>query len=217
MSSLEFDVDAAYCVSLKERTDRRAVFKETIEPLIKNKVEFHVVERDSDPVRGCYESHQNIAREALNKGYERVLIFEDDVASYPISPSQVVWINKFVRREQFNILHLGYSMGKSWLTWFPYIARGRVVAMHAYILSREGCRALVDAPYDGVPVDVLFKRKVKQHCTFPMLFRQHPAALTGSDIELIVKNEDEWWQKNWKKHWMSPIKNIWRTIFRVGF
>lgn len=193
------------------------IFNETIGTLIENKVEFHIVERDTDPVRGCYESHQSIARHSLDKGYERVLIFEDDVAPYAISPRQVRWINKFIREKKFTILHLGYSMGKSWLTWFPYIARGRVVAMHAYILSREGCKFLVDQPYTGLPVDVVFKRTVKQHCVFPMLFRQHPAALTGSDIESIVRNDDEWWQRNWKKHCISPIKNIWRTILRINF
>lgn len=212
-----FDVDAVYCISLKERTDRRELFRHSIQRLISNLVVFHVVERNPDPVRGCYESHQDIARLALKSGLERVLIFEDDVAPYELKATPIRWINKFIRTQRFEALHLGYSMGRTWLTWFPFIARGRVVALHAYILSREGCEILANTPYNGTPVDVIFKKRIKQHCAFPMLFRQHPAAMAGSDIEAEVKNEDEWWQRNWDKHRASPLKNLWRTVFRLNF
>ncbi|PXX73313.1 hypothetical protein SAMN05660489_02072 [Pseudomonas sp. LAMO17WK12:I10] len=146
-----------------------------------------------------------------------MLIFEDDVAPYELKATPIRWINKFIRTQQFEALHLGYSMGRTWLTWFPFIARGRVVALHAYILSREGCQILVNTPYNGTPVDVIFKKRIKQHCAFPMLFRQQPATLAGSDIEAEVKNEDEWWQRNWDKHRISPIKHLWRTVFRLNF
>ncbi|AKA22049.1 hypothetical protein [Pseudomonas chlororaphis] len=210
-------MDAVYCISLKERTDRRELFRHSIQRLISNLVVFHVVERNPDPVRGCYESHQDIARLALKSGLERVLIFEDDVAPYELKATPIRWINKFIRTQRFEALHLGYSMGRTWLTWFPFIARGRVVALHAYILSREGCEILANTPYNGTPVDVIFKKRIKQHCAFPMLFRQHPAAMAGSDIEAEVKNEDEWWQRNWDKHRASPLKNLWRTVFRLNF
>lgn len=212
-----FDVDAVYCISLKERTDRRELFRASVQSLIRNPVVFHVVERHADPVRGCYESHQDLARIALERGLDRVLIFEDDVAPYELKATPIRWINKFIRTRQFEVLHLGYSMGRTWLTWFPFIARGRVVALHAYILSREGCQILANTPYNGTPVDVIFKKRIKQHCAFPMLFRQQPATLAGSDIETEVKNEDEWWQRNWDKHRTSPIKNLWRTVLRLNF
>ncbi|CAI8793239.1 hypothetical protein EMIT0194P_10053 [Pseudomonas serbica] len=61
------------------------------------------------------------------------------------------------------------------------------------------------------------KRQIKQHCVFPMLFRQHAAAVTGSDIEVFAMNEDEWWERNWKKHKRSVWKNLWRTVFRLRF
>lgn len=217
VSSIKFDVDAAYCISLENRNDRRELFSSTVGKLIHNPVEFHIVAKDTDPRRGCYESHQALARKALDLGLERVLIFEDDVRAYQFKPVSVRWINRFIRTRRFEVLHLGYSMGKTWLTWFPFIARGRVVALHAYILSREGCQSLVDRPYDGTPVDVIFKRHIKQHCVFPMLFRQHAACLTGSDLEQEVRNEDDWWERNWEKHMRSPVKNFWRTVLRLDF
>lgn len=217
MSKIKFDVDAVYCISLKERQDRRDLFSQSVGSKLQNPVVFHVVEKSKDPVRGCYESHQALARAALNDGRERILIFEDDAKPYDLKAAPIRWINRFIRTRQFEALHLGYSMGRTWLTWFPFIARGRVVALHAYILSREGCRILASTPYDGTPVDVVFKTRIKQHCVFPMLFRQHATSETGSDIETVVRNEDDWWQRNWDKHRMSPLKNIWRTLFRVRF
>ncbi len=217
VSKIEFDVDAVYCISLKERHDRRELFNQTVGSLIGNQVTFHLAERCDDPVKGCYESHQALAQKALDLGLQRVLIFEDDVKAYTLKATPVRWINRFIRTRKFEALHLGYSMGKTWLTWFPYIARGRVVALHAYILSPEGCRILAQTPYDGTPVDVVFKQRIKQHCAFPMLFRQHAASATGSDIESMVRNEDAFWQRNWDKHRISPLKNFWRTVLRVRF
>jgi hypothetical protein len=217
VSKIKFDVDAVYCISIKERNDRRELFRRTVGGQIHNQVIFHVVERSDDPVRGCYESHQALARQALDEGLQRILVFEDDVKAYELKATPVRWVNRFIRTRSFEVLHLGYSMGRTWLTWFPYIARGRVVALHAYVLSPEGCRILAETPYDGTPVDVLFKQRIKQHCVFPMLFRQHAASATGSDIEAQVRNEDDFWQRNWDKHRISPLKNFWRTLFRVRF
>lgn len=214
---ISFDVDHAYCISLSKRADRRELFSREVTPFISNEIEFFIAEPCADPVRGCYESHQTVAMKALAAGWDRVLIFEDDAKPYALSSRQVCWINRFMRARQFEVLHLGYSMGRTWLTWFPFIARGKVVALHAYILSRRGCQVLADTPYSGEPIDVMFKRQIKQHCAFPMLFRQQPAALTGSNIEEFVMNDDEWWQRNWRKHQLSPLKNIWRTLLRVRF
>jgi hypothetical protein len=214
---ISFDVDKVFCISLSARTDRRELFGREVVPLIFNEFEFFIVEPCADPIRGCYESHQAIAIKALSAGWDRVLIFEDDAKPYTLNSRQVGWINRFIRRGQFEALHLGYTMGRTWLTWFPYIARGRVVALHAYILSREGCRVLAETPFSGDPVDVMFKRKMKQHCVFPMLFRQQPAALAGSNIEACAVNDDEWWEKNWRKHQVSLLRNAWRTLLRFRF
>ena len=216
-SRASFDVDAAYCISLEARSDRRQLFRDSIGKRIGNQVIFHVVQKADDPKRGCYESHQQIAQMALDQGLERVLIFEDDVKPYDFNVTKIRWINRFMRTRRFEALHLGYSMGRTWLTWFPFIARGRVVALHAYVLSREGCRILAETPYDGTPVDVMFKHRIRQHCVFPMMFRQHAAAVAGSDLEDVVKNEDDWWERNWRKHWRSSLKNLWRTALRLDF
>jgi hypothetical protein len=47
------------------------------------------------------------------------------------------------------------------------IARGNVVASHACVISREGCRVLVETPYSGVPVDVMFKQTSSNNASTP--------------------------------------------------
>ncbi|VVP98635.1 hypothetical protein PS918_03948 [Pseudomonas fluorescens] len=212
-----FDVDRVFCISLSEREDRRALFQRTVAPLISNPIEFFIAQRSSDPVQGCYESHQALVKMALAEHWQRILIFEDDAKPYRFCAMQVRWVNRFIRGKKFQTLHLGYSMGRTWLTWFPFIARGKIVALHAYIISREGCQVLAETSYSGTPVDVVFKQRIKQHCVFPMLFRQHAAAVAGSNILSVAINEDEWWERNWKKHQRSVLKNMWRTVFRLKF
>ncbi|KPY05148.1 hypothetical protein NLO74_21405 [Pseudomonas tremae] len=81
---IRFDVAKAFCISLTEREDRRKLFLETVGPLISNPIDFFITERCDDPVRGCYESHQAIARRMLDQDWERVLVFEDDAQPYVI-------------------------------------------------------------------------------------------------------------------------------------
>lgn len=216
-AKMSFDVDRVFCISLRAREDRRTLFRRTVATRIANPIEFLLVERCGDPVQGCYESHQALAKRAIAENWQRILIFEDDALPYEFCATKIRWVNRFIRTKKFQSLHLGYTMGRTWLTWFPFIARGRVVALHAYIISREACQILAETPYGATPVDVLFKQRLKQHCVFPMLFRQHAATVTGSDIEAIAMNEDEWWERNWRKHRRSVLKNIWRTILRIGF
>ena len=215
-----FNVDHAFCISLKEREYKRALFQQTFAPLISNPIEFFIAERCSDPVQGCYESHQSLAARALAEDWERVLIFVDDAKPYRFRSSQIRWVNRFIRANQFQALHPGRAMGRTWLTWltwFPFLAWGRVVVLHAFIISREGCRVLAETPYSGAPVEVMFKQQIKQHCMHLMFFHQHGAAVAGCNFLSVAIDEDEWWQRNFIKPQRSMLKNIVRAVLRLRF
>ena len=113
-----FDVDRVFCISLDERKDRRELFRQTVTRHLSNPVEFYIAQRCDDPVRGCYESHQALAAMALAEGWQRILVFEDDAKPYTLRATQVRWVNRFIRNNDFQALHLGYSMGRTWLTCF---------------------------------------------------------------------------------------------------
>ncbi|VVP27872.1 hypothetical protein PS838_04182 [Pseudomonas fluorescens] len=212
-----FDVDQAFCISLKEREYKRALFQQTFAPLISNPIKFFITQRCRDPVQGCYESHQALAQRALAEEWERILIFVDDAKPYRFRSSQIRWVNRFIRANQFQPSHPGRAMGSTWLTWFPFLARGRVVVLHAYIISREGCRVLAETPYSGAPVEVMFKQQIKQHCMHLMFFHQHGAAVAGCNVLSVAIDEDEWWQRNFMTPQGSMLKNISRTMSRLRF
>lgn len=214
---VSFDVDQAFCISLKGREYKRALFQQTFAPLISNPIKFFIAERCSDPVQGCYESHQALVARALAEDWERVLIFVDDAKPYRFRSSQIRWVNRFIRANQFQASHPGHTTGRTWLTWFPFLARGRVVVLHAYIISREGCRVLAETPYSGAPVEVMFKQQIKQHCMHFMFFHQHGAAVAGCNVLSVAIDEDEWWQRNFMKPQRSMLKNIVRGVLRLRF
>ncbi|WP_420235139.1 hypothetical protein ACN079_13640 [Pseudomonas sp. ABY48] len=210
-------VDGVLCISLRERQDRRDLLIKSM----KNSgldIEFVLVDADREnPVRGCFESHVKCANIALQRNYTRVLILEDDAIQYAFAPSTVNHINKFITSKDFAILYMGYTMGKIWLTWHRFIARGRVTALHAYILSRRGCEEFSRLEFKSEPVDRAVRQQIKQHCVFPMMFGQQPAHLTSSDIESVACNDDEFWRRNWNRHIKSAAKNLYLTVFRRNF
>lgn len=209
-------VDGVLCISLKDRQDRRALLLEAM----KNSglsIEFILVDPDKEnPARGCFESHVKCATIALQRNYSSVLILEDDALPYTFSANKVQKINNFITAEDFSILHLGYTMGKIWLTWNLSIARGRVTALHAYVLSRRGCLEFSKLEYRSEPIDRAVRASIKQHCVFPMMFGQQPARLASSNIEAIAPNDDIFWKNNWNRHIRSAVKNLYMTLFRVS-
>jgi len=132
------EVDGVLCISLTERSDRRELLEKEFSGSGLN-IEFLIVERDSEsPERGCFTSHARCADLALARGYERVLILEDDATLLQFWPTQVSQINSFMKRCEPELFYLGANLGKVWLTWNRGIARVRTKGAHAYILSRKG-------------------------------------------------------------------------------
>jgi hypothetical protein len=86
---LEEYFDEIYCINLKTRPDRLSQFKTNYGPLGTSKINIvkAVNGKEIDPgdwqhspgALGCRLSHLNIYKEALYKGYSRILVLEDDV------------------------------------------------------------------------------------------------------------------------------------------
>ena len=69
----------AYCINLVTRPDRRKSAQELFDKL-DIPVEFYTAIKNKDPVKGCFESHINVAKQAYEAGLDTVIIFEDDIA-----------------------------------------------------------------------------------------------------------------------------------------
>jgi glycosyl transferase, family 25 len=89
-------VDRVYVINLPERSDRRRDLTRRLvrgwgAQLVAERVEFFSAVRPSDPggfasagYRGCFESHQAVLDDALARGFERILVLEDDADLGPL-------------------------------------------------------------------------------------------------------------------------------------
>lgn len=180
-------------------------------------IEFYLAQRDSDPERGCFESHQACARIALARGYDRVLLLEDDATLEQVSRKQISRINRFLTLNDPELFYLGMTLGTLWLTWNWGIARCRVRGTHAYILNKAGCEKLVAQSYDGIAIDKLLSKLFRGYCSFPMLCQQQPEELSHSDIAEcfgLTSMTSSDWQANWRKQYRCALKNIGKSIIR---
>ncbi|NVN56485.1 hypothetical protein FLM52_11895 [bacterium Scap17] len=218
MSTL--DVDGVFCISLVERKDRRQMLLEEFAPLGLD-IEFYLAERDSeDPERGCYESHQACAAMAIERGYERVLILEDDATLLSFKHEVIQRANAFLKLKQPEILYLGGMLGRMWLIPFPNVVRARLTGTHAYVLSRLGCKNLVRQQFDGTPIDTHYCNAVKSYSVYPMISAQQPEEEMKSDIfENRVKRKGgasvkdrRYWDNNFSKQSGALKRDIWRTL-----
>lgn len=194
-SLADLDIDITLCISLKNREDRRTALLESFKESGLN-IEFFLVDKDeNDPQRGCYDSHRACAQMILDQGYKRALVLEDDCTLSEFSTTTVKRINRFLNANDPEIFYLGVILGKIWLTWRLNIARCRGQGAHAYIVSRSGCRKMLEwEPYDGKGIDNLFSKRFKGYCVFPMICYQNNDF--KSDIELYRSGQDYRISKN---------------------
>ena len=174
-------IDAAYCISLRDRPDRAAAAAAEFHRVgLCQRVTFFRPERPSGSVRiAIWESHRRVAEHALRHSRSRVLIFEDDVMfASRIQPRSAQAIGEALAAlpREWMILYLGH-----WPLWGYFVRRNLLrcgsACCHAYIASARTLRWLRDNPPDSVPVariagrcvDAAFARLPETYAMFPML------------------------------------------------
>ena len=87
-------IEAAYCISLREREDRaRAVEAQFHRVGLCRKVLFYRPARHrSNPIAGIWESHRAVLSHALQHGCRSALVFEDDVVFSRSFKSRTSWL-----------------------------------------------------------------------------------------------------------------------------
>jgi GR25 family glycosyltransferase involved in LPS biosynthesis len=151
--------DRIFCITLKQRPDRRAQAEAQFKRVgLNGRVTFFVAERHlTDCEQGIYESHRACMREALTAGARRLLIFEDDVLFERFDPKRLAAALTFLAGQPgWQILFLGCLVKKSRATASPAV---RSIAFgcltHAYALNRPCAEALAEQPWQGRPIDTV--------------------------------------------------------------
>jgi hypothetical protein len=143
--------DHTYIINLPERSDRR---RETLAELASagaavdgDRVEFfRAVKPDaasgfpSIGCRGCFLSHRNVVEQALNAGFETILVMEDDVEFTPAFGAYAEPILRELARTPWHIAHLGHfvPLGVPLDGRLAVLPSGQNVrCLHCYALRRD--------------------------------------------------------------------------------
>ncbi len=153
-----------YCVSVRERTDRRAEAKRQFAAVgLLDRVEFYIVERDKHPEdieRGIYESHIKCIQKGLDAGARYILIFEDDILFDRFDPEKLKACTRFLQsNKEWKILLLGCLINGVKPTESKAVMKVKHRSLsHAYALNRNFAREIVRIPWPGGAYDCLFCR-----------------------------------------------------------
>jgi GR25 family glycosyltransferase involved in LPS biosynthesis len=151
--------DRIYCISLKQRPDRRAQAAAQFARVgLADRVTYMTVARHStDREQGIYASHIACIRKGLADGARHILIFEDDVMFERFSPARLDAALAFLGRQpDWQILFLGCLVKRSRATETAAVRKVAYRCLaHAYVLHRSCAERLVQKPWSGIPFDVM--------------------------------------------------------------
>lgn len=176
-------LDAAYCISLDTRDDRMAQAAAEFHRvgLCRKVIFYRPMRHPTHRVTGIWESHRNVALEALERGQKTVLILEDDVAfGRRVDARTARAVGKALAKlpDDWNIFFLGH-----WPLW-SYLRHWRVLrtasaCAHAYIASERLLLWLRDHPYRrgsvplariaGKGIDAAYALLPATYAFFPMI------------------------------------------------
>jgi GR25 family glycosyltransferase involved in LPS biosynthesis len=179
-------LDGAYCISLKSREDRAinvaAQFHKV--GLCRLVTFYRPVKHPVKGIIGSWESHRAVGEDALQRGHQKTLIMEDDVAfAGKLRPGRVRAIARALDRlpSDWMIFFLGH-----WPVWaYPVrhnVLRTGSACAHAYVVSPRLLQWLHEHPWDapgikklrlvGKALDSAYAALPGTYALFPMIATQ---------------------------------------------
>jgi hypothetical protein len=165
--------DRFYCVSLKQREDRRqSAVEEFAKVGLAGRVEFVLGERlPYDIMQQIYESHMTCLQKGLKVGARNIVVFEDDVEFDGFSPEKLQNCVDFLKQNpKWKVFLFGALIRSSSKTENPHVQKVTYQSLtHAYALNREYAQTLAYEPWQGIANDMLF-RPLKEdiYAAYPM-------------------------------------------------
>ncbi len=183
--------DRLYCISLREREDRReSALEEFSKVGLADRVEFVIGERRPDNFeQEVYESHMICLRKGLEAGARNIVIFEDDVEFDRFDPERLRSCTEFLRqRPEWKVLLLGALIRSSRKTSDPCVQKVRYQSLsHAYALNRQYAETLAYQPWHGIVNDTLFRPLTDDvYAIYPMCAFQKNFTSDNDKYPLLV-------------------------------
>lgn len=153
--------DRIYCVSLREREDRRkSASEEFLKAGLADRVEFVLGDRHpTDMEEGVYDSHMLCLRKGLEAGARNILIFEDDIGFDRFDAERLRSCTEWLKRHpEWKVLLVGALIRSSRKTDNPCVQKVTYQSLtHAYALNRHYAETLAYEPWQGIVNDTLFR------------------------------------------------------------
>lgn len=198
-------LDKIYVISVREAHERRKKITKAMDGLNRD-LEFYIVDRDTNPTRGCYNSHHGVVKLAKEKGYKHILIFEDDASPIVGWDTIKTTIKNFFKSppKDWKYCLLGYLPVRSERVGDCLYMLKCAYDLHAYLVN-VGSVGVNDV-WDGKYCDSLLCKNLSPHELFtrpdlviggdynkgiygvyPMLFKQDSQESYINDISLTQK------------------------------
>lgn len=187
--------DEIYFINLDKRTDRlEKIQREFFSVGISNPIRIPGIEHENHAI-GCHMAHAKIFNDALQEGYDRVLIFEDDLEFFPNAYLNMEKALYYLPPE-WEMLYLGINMDRfKAFEISDHIARIEGgFATHAYAVRRSLFRKLyeINADTNTVHNDVTYSEKIHPYhqcyVTLPLIAGQRE---DYSDIQGKVMSSNQ--------------------------
>jgi hypothetical protein len=225
MKLIDF-VDRAYYINLFYKTDRN---EETIKELKKYNLQDFIFRSEAvaafngtiecsygSPewikcVDGCSQSHLRIIKNAKEKGFEKILIFEDDIFFYDDGlSSPMTKIEKSIEQisqlnDDWEILYLGGGLLDNEITMFDknLIFVNGMNGSHAYILNHTAYDKIIEGYHYGLPMDILLSSTLKlKYSVFPIAVTQR-----GGD-KSDIGGHNSFGASGFINSYQKPISNL---------
>jgi len=154
--------DRVYCISLKERSDRRREAQRQFDAVgLGDRVEFVQVERHAaNSEQGIYESHQDCIARGLAQEAETILVFEDDILFQGFTHRQLDRCIAFLESSVgWQAFFFGCLVRRSRPTKNPSVLAIQYRSLaHAYALNRSLARQIATKIWCGEPYDAMLAR-----------------------------------------------------------
>ena len=153
--------DRIYCISLKERPDRRREARSQFRAVgLLPRVEFVIVDKHPvDCEQGIFESHLLCMKKGLCAEARNILIFEDDICFERFTPRVLESAVKFMMADaHWKMLFLGCMVRGSKKTEHQSVLKVKFRSLcHAYVVNTEFARHLLENTWQKVPFDDMLR------------------------------------------------------------
>jgi len=150
--------DAAYCISLASRPDRRETAAKQFKAVgLQDQVEFVIVEEHpTDNEQGIFESHLLCMAKGITAGARHILLFEDDIVFKGYSSQKLAQVTAFLsQNDRCRLFFLGCLVSGSQPTLSPGILKVDYRALtHAYVIESSLAKELAAQKWHRKPFDV---------------------------------------------------------------